>query len=91
MNFGDSSHKTVEMPDCFELFGPKRAPLSRNRVKPNLKDEGLKLKNIYNSLCWLMLWPEKRKKMPIRNAHGDYALQDYDTRGRLLNALYTIL
>ena len=32
MNFGDSSHKTVEMPDCFRLFGPKRAPLSRNRV-----------------------------------------------------------
>ena len=33
MNFGDSSHKTVEMPDCFRLCGPKRAPLSRNRVK----------------------------------------------------------
>ena len=33
MNFGDSCHKTVEMPDCFRLFGPKRAPLSRNRVK----------------------------------------------------------
>ena len=32
MNFGNSSHKTVEMPDCFRLCGPKRAPLSRNRV-----------------------------------------------------------
>ena len=26
MNFGDSSHKTVEMPDCFRSLGPKRAP-----------------------------------------------------------------
>ena len=32
MNFGDSSHKIVKMSDCFRLFGPKRAPLSRNRV-----------------------------------------------------------
>ena len=32
-DFGDSSHKTVEMPACFRLFGPKTAPLSRNRVK----------------------------------------------------------
>ena len=31
-DFGDSSHKTVEMPACFRLFGPKTAPLSRNRV-----------------------------------------------------------
>ena len=26
MNFGDSSRKTVEMPDCFRSLGPKRAP-----------------------------------------------------------------
>ena len=32
MNFVDSSYKTVKMPDCFRLFGPKGAPLSRNRV-----------------------------------------------------------
>ena len=37
MNFGDSCHKTVEMPDYFRLFGPKRAPLSRNRVKEGFK------------------------------------------------------
>ena len=33
MNFGDSSHKTTDMPDCFRLLGPKMAPPSRNRVK----------------------------------------------------------
>ena len=32
-DFGDSSHKTVEMPACFRFLGPKTAPLSRNRVK----------------------------------------------------------
>ena len=32
MNFGDSSHKTVEMPDCFWLLGPKPAHPSWNRV-----------------------------------------------------------
>ena len=26
MNFGDSSHKTTDMPDCFRLLGPKMAP-----------------------------------------------------------------
>ena len=26
MNFGDSSHKTVEMPNCFRWFEPKRPP-----------------------------------------------------------------
>ena len=35
MNFGDSCHKNVEIPDYFRLFGPKRAPLSRNRVNPH--------------------------------------------------------
>ena len=33
MNFGDSSHKTVEMPDCVKLFRPKRASLSRNTFR----------------------------------------------------------
>ena len=33
MNFGDSSHKTVEMPDCFLSLGPKMAHPSWNRVK----------------------------------------------------------
>ena len=32
MNFGDSSHKTVEMRDCFWSSGAKMAPLSWNRV-----------------------------------------------------------
>ena len=36
-DFGDSSHKTVEMPACFRLLGPKMAPLSRNRVKIDLE------------------------------------------------------
>ena len=26
MNFGDICDKTVEMPDCFRLFGPKGPP-----------------------------------------------------------------
>ena len=25
-DFGDSSHKSVETPDCFTLLGPKRPP-----------------------------------------------------------------
>ena len=33
MNFGDSSHKTVEMRDCFWLSGAKMAPFSWNRAK----------------------------------------------------------
>ena len=33
MNFGDTCHKTLEMPDCFRLLGSKRALLYRNRVK----------------------------------------------------------
>ena len=48
MNFVDYSHKTVEMPDCFRLFGPKRAPLSRNRVKLKVKVK-LKLKLLPNA------------------------------------------
>ena len=32
MNFDDPNHNTVDLPDCFRLLGPKRAPLSRNRV-----------------------------------------------------------
>ena len=32
MNFGDTSHKTVEMRDYFCLSGVKMAPLSWNRV-----------------------------------------------------------
>ena len=33
MNFGDSSHKTVEMRDYFWSSRAKMAPLSWNRVK----------------------------------------------------------
>ena len=32
MNFGDSSHKTMEMRDCFWSSGAKMAPLSWNRA-----------------------------------------------------------
>ena len=45
MNFGDCSHKTVEMPDFFGSLGPKRAPLpSRNRVKDWAKFKKLQIK-----------------------------------------------
>ena len=32
LNFGASSHKTVEVPNYFRLFWSKRAPLSTNKV-----------------------------------------------------------
>ena len=57
MNFGDSSHKTVEMPDCFRVFGPKRAPLSRNRVKDMglVKNELAIAKKVETSILFFWL------------------------------------
>ena len=56
MNFGDSSHKTVEMRDCFCSSGAKMAPLSWNRVN-------IQIRCSYQADIWIMIlkyvyaWP----------------------------------
>ena len=55
-NFGDSSHITVEMRDCFWLSGAKMAPLSWNRVKVAIlnKVKVMVLKDIFESIFFFL-------------------------------------
>lgn len=51
MNYGDSSHKTLEMRDCFWSFGAKMAPLSWNRVKIGKDRSTMFCKATVDTLC----------------------------------------